>query len=142
MQYHFVEKAQVGRTTHFAANGMRAVNPTLAGDNTLLNNQAASEFAVISTGNPAVTNQQLTSELQNTILLANRAPMANALPTSLRLIEQEAVLSTDLALLLVDPALATHAPFMASVRSTSAFIHNNPQFFNPFDFTEAFSLAR
>jgi hypothetical protein len=113
-------------------------NPTLANANALLNNQLAGELGFLSTPNPAALTPTLSSQLVNNFLFASSAPIPNAVGNAVLLVEQESLLSADIVLLSIDPALAANGPFAASISGLAASIRSNPQFLNGFGSTEAF----
>lgn len=118
-----------------------AIAPNLAGANALLNNQIAGEFATLAGSNPSATTQNLSSRLGTLFLFTSAAPMPNASGNALQLISQEAALSTDLALLVINPGLGNDPQFIATVNGLAAAIHGNPQFLNFFGSDLAFTVG-
>lgn len=118
-----------------------ATNPLLFNANFLVSNQIADEFALLpALANPA-TNQLLSISLFNAFQQASTSPVFNAPMNASLLLGQEGLLATDMALLVINPALAANPLFDAGVNGAALAINSNPLFFTPAGFNEAFAAG-
>ncbi len=107
--------------------------PALSNANNLLNNQLAGELSFLTTPNPAALNSTLSSQLVNNFISGSFAPQPDALGNLVLLVEQETLLSADVALLTLNPTLGTNPLFAQSITSLATSISSNPQFSLGFD---------